>query len=429
MEIYKKIENARREVVFLGISNLFQNPSIWEQFRKTIFPELEASDVKVEVIGESDNQLFQLSLHLDDKSTLEDQRTSFTELKLRRELVQREITKNSQRSAKWKFGICSTFMPISVVKIDDEIFMSPFANPSVGYSQHKLVENTEPWFTQIKSQLQELRDPLRLGKFIASPDQEMLELFDKDRIPRGIFPRSSFYDSDHAQFVVWAFVFDRDGRMLIHQRSETAKDNQGMWDKSVGGHVDFTLERSSNYAAVRELIEELFTDEGDKTETNQPYSALQFLKPSFDSAKYLGDWAPESLGTDYLSQISLIEEAYPSGDEPWFYYQVANNLQVNSPRKIPSGKGGGERRLKVIADVFLFLANSRLDQKALRSLKNSPYMLCYPSELRTWLENKERDGEFFEGAPDLNYVMTGKLRDTLEEFSQLAKYSDIRKLK
>jgi len=427
-DILKKIRDARREVVLVGVSQLFQSPESWNEFTKKVLPELEASDVKLEVLAESDNQLFQLSLGLDDKSTSESNRISFSELKIRRGLVFRECTKTEDRRVQWKFGISSVIIGFSGIKIDDEIYILPLHNPMLGYSHHKLLKPSDIWYQEISSFITGMRSSDGQGRYVAQHGEEMLELFDKDGIPRGIFPRGSFYDSDHAQFVVWGFIFDREGRMLIHQRSETAKDNQGMWDKSVGGHVDFTLERSSNFAAVRELVEELFTDEKPaKDDEDDTYSGLEFLKPSFQNSRYLGDWNPGSLGTDYFTQIALEEEDSTEGKEPWFYYQVANDLEVNSPRLIPEKKGGGQKRLKVISDVYVFLAAPKLNQRSLRQLKNSKYILCYPSELRTWLEAGERDGEPFKGTPDLNYVMTGKLRDTLEEASQITRYAGIKK--
>ena len=56
-----------------------------------------------------------------------------------------------------------------------------------------------------------------------------------------------------------ALVFDRRGRVLL-QRRPRDKENGGLWDKSVGGHV--SAGEDFDVTLVREAGEELFDDAG-----------------------------------------------------------------------------------------------------------------------------------------------------------------------
>jgi hypothetical protein len=104
-----------------------------------------------------------------------------------------------------------------------------------------------------------------------------------------------------------------------------------------------------------------------------------------------------------------------------------------SPRHMPSKDGGGIRRLRVIADVYLFVAGRSLKDESLGKLKNSKYKLVELSDLKTVMDKAIRQEavEGFENGddaraiplftPDLTNIMTGSLRDVLEEFSLYVK--------
>ena len=69
------------------------------------------------------------------------------------------------------------------------------------------------------------------GVYNSLPTDEMLVMYDRENVPRGIFPRKAFYNTDFQRYSVWLLVFTRDGRILLHKRAPDAKDNRGMWDK------------------------------------------------------------------------------------------------------------------------------------------------------------------------------------------------------
>ena len=88
------------------------------------------------------------------------------------------------------------------------------------------------------------------------------------------------------------------------------------------------------------------------------------------------------------------------------------------------------RGLRVIADVFLFVAGSGLNDASLGKLKNSSFKLVEVAELKSAMDRARRnepvtdfdeDGGVPQFTPDLVNIMTGRLRDTLDEFSQYIK--------
>ena len=135
-------------------------------------------------------------------------------------------------------------------------------------------------------------------KFLSKPDTEMIGIYetvsnvgnklDGMTVCRGAAPRSAFYFENsinslvYKRHSVWEFIFNRKGELLLHQRSTEAKDNNMLWDKSAGGHVDRS-ETSTAETAKRELIEELFfaDDMGEKYLSGQLATITDF-----------GEWIP-----------------------------------------------------------------------------------------------------------------------------------------
>ena len=102
---------------------------------------------------------------------------------------------------------------------------------------------------------------------------------------------------------------------------------------------------------------------------------------------------------------------------------MREGVAVYSPRVLPSG---GVRRLRVIADVFLFVAPELFNDDMLLQLRNSEYKLLTVNDLKTAI-HRGLAGEYTDGfghedgvpqfTPDLINVMTGQLRDVLQEFA------------
>jgi hypothetical protein len=197
-----------------------------------------------------------------------------------------------------------------------------------------------------------------------------------------------------------------------------------MWDKSVGGHIEFTDYHTSR-AAYREVIEELFTEEPEDIKSDLKKWAI-----SDEEVIYLGDWRPETRKWYPFREIR-------SFGREWAFFrlrEVEGFERLYSPRTLPGGK---TRRLRVIPDIFLFVAGPQLNEDFLGRLKNSTFKLIELPELKSAMdraiageevpgfdenrfdENKIKATPEF--TPDLKEIMTGKLRGVLEDFSQYIK--------
>jgi isopentenyldiphosphate isomerase len=86
---------------------------------------------------------------------------------------------------------------------------------------------------------------------------EQLNIYDADGVVIGARPRREAKASGLAVGAVNALLVDARGRALL-QRRRPDKENGGLWDKSVGGHVAAGEEFDTTL--VREAGEELFDD-------------------------------------------------------------------------------------------------------------------------------------------------------------------------
>jgi isopentenyldiphosphate isomerase len=397
MDLVAELASTSGEVVFIGILPLGLER----------LPHRRAIDdcsgrVQILLLCESDSDLFARSLSTD--TPLAQPRLGFAQMRFRRNLLHDLSANNPAITA------LNLYVPVSVyvARFGDRIFASPVTERVPTLADYVEVTPEHAWFS-IVSQYVEFYTGSGYGRrFAGKRSVEAIELYDQDRAPRGIFPRNCFYDTDFHQYVIWDFVFDRTGRMLIHQRDLNAKDNRGMWDKSVGGHVDFSRELSSTKTAVRELIEELFEDESNK-------ETMAHFTESEANIVYLGDWRFSKRAMRPLEEIRHLSR------HEWAYFSLPGTLQVDTPRHMPDG---AVRRLRVIADVYVFIAN---DQLEVHRLKNSQFRLVTIPELKTEIEQRSYVGptgevEVFEAAPDLRTIMSGPLRDVLEEISEAVSY-------
>ena len=415
------LSTAEKQVSFLGVVAIDAD---WELLAEQWGSKLRDNpDFKIKVLCESDNMLFSKSFTHD--TDLASKRRSFQDLKFVRDRAfdLKELLLSAgapedvifvPEKPRVDIEIIHLQIPVSVVKVDGRTFMSLWLHEV--WSEFEEVEKDNPWMNQVDSYIQTYFNQYLGRKYSCKPEDEILELFDHQRIPRGIYPRESFYDTDYSQLVVWAFIFDRKGRLLIHRRSKNASDNQEMWDKSVGGHVDFETDRDTTSAVIREVIEELFSEEMKESKVDfTPWWAV-----SDAEMVYLGDWRPSKRQRYPFNEINGFRSE-------WAYFRLPSYSQrIYSPRALPDGR---VLRLRVIPDVFLFITGPKLNDESIGELKNSMFKLIELSELKNAMDKAFRNEEvpgFDEKpipqfTPDLTNIMTGELRDNLEEFSQYIK--------
>jgi tetratricopeptide (TPR) repeat protein/8-oxo-dGTP pyrophosphatase MutT (NUDIX family) len=415
-EIMSTAENCIR---LLGVVTFNAN---WQALAQKLADRLKNNpDFEITILCESDNTLFTKSLTGDIDGI--ENRHSFQELQFIRDravvdfpdsLLEEGISRENKQVV---IEITHLPIPIPIVQVDSRVFANLWLHDIEDHFEEVL--QNHPWRSRLEEYIATYFSPTRGRKYACKPGSELLEVFDHERIPRGIYPRDSFYDTDYSQRVVWAFVFDRKGRLLIHRRSDNAKDNQGMWDKSVGGHIEFD-DFTTSQSAYREVIEELFIAEPEKVKTD-----FTKWKISDQEIIYLGEWRPNQRKSYPFNEIRSFRRE-------WAFFRFREPEQLYSPRTLSSK---AVRRLRVISDVFLFVAGPQLTDGLLRELENSTFKLVEVSELKDVMDralrgkkvpgfDKHRSGRgkaVPEFTPDLVNIMTGKLRDVLEEFSQYIK--------
>lgn len=238
--------------------------------------------------------------------------------------------------------------------------------------------------------------------------KEIIYNHNSSRVIMGQMPRDSFYGSDNYKLVMWALIFDRKGRILIHKRSQNAKDNQGMWDKSVGGHISI-YDRDIIMGASREIAEELYTVE----EEEQGHTKnAEWTSINEDKIIYLGKWK-EKRYPNFVSNLHLESDEFYS----FSFESEMTNKAIDSMRVLPDGK---HITAKCFANLYFVITSEEFE---LSELKNSKYLVMSPDMIKMFArkgeitsddieiiraENPEMDIAVgrFEVTPDLNYMIS-----------------------
>lgn len=174
---------------------------------------------------------------------------------------------------------------INIIKADNVIFYSftGLELPSINLYQKISISSNPEFYKQISNYISFLFNAKTGGLYLSKPGEELIQLYDRDDYPRGIYPRKAFYSTDFQRYSVWAFIFNRKGELLLHKRSDYVADNQSLWDKSAGGHVDLR-DSSTIITAKRELVEELFLPEAEYT---------KYMRAEIGDIIDFGEWNPE----------------------------------------------------------------------------------------------------------------------------------------
>ncbi len=323
-------------------------------------------------------------------------------------------------ATKQRFVIKQIFHPIPVqmLKIDGVYYatISPL-----------LSLNTKEFLYVGNSNVEEKDDPKRFGRYeeyvcyfnaymksnycteetSKGNRQEIIYNYTFNHAIIGQMPRDSFYGSDNYKLVMWALVFDRKGQILIHKRSENAKDNQGMWDKSVGGHIAIK-DRDIITGASREIAEELYTVE----EEEQGHTKIsEWTNVNEDKIIYLGKWN-ETRYPNFASNLHLESDEFYS----FSFDSRMTEQPIDSMRVLPNGT---RIKAKCFADLYFVVTSEEFD---LSELKNSKYLVMAPNMLKRcakegWIteesaEEIRRENPYlevvtgrFEVTPDLDYMI------------------------
>lgn len=422
------LNKAKNEIIILGTN--------------TLIPELEESgeffadkltleeELKISIFYESDTENFNQSLVIDTKQSIN--RTSFTLLNMHKNRIvgttassglknevlsyidKKNIENISQRVVLHQVNLR---LPVYIIKVDDEVLYALVT--------HKLPEISDYILAEGK-QKEDLLDYLAhyIGsdegkKFLSKKGDELIQIYDKDSIPRGIVPRKAFFSTYYKRYSVWGLVFNRKGELLLHQRSSNTKDNRLKWDKSIGGHVDIS-DSSTYQTAQRELVEELFLPEAEHT---------RYLKEDLGDIINYGDLnfnkRPEKEFKNAFDKLKPTD---------WIMFRATDNkgrpLTVDrvSDREIINNQGMNELKKTIfISDVFIFIApeNHLDDEEEMKELVKlsektgaaENHKLLSVDKLREWIENEEQS--LF--TDDLIYINL-EMRPLLEQYSSFISY-------
>ncbi|MDR1202840.1 MAG: NUDIX domain-containing protein [Tannerellaceae bacterium] len=312
-------------------------------------------------------------------------------------------------------------IPIPVINIDDDYYIALSLTAFCDLEKFEKISEEHIWWNEFEKYFKVyFESDLGAKKYsteITSKDNktEVIIMYNDDRHVLGQLPRDSFLDTTKVKVVIWGMLFSRDGKVLIHQRGKNAKDNRGMWDKSIGGHVDLEKDTvDTTRAASREMLEELYKVEA---EGQGDHSKSENMKIDETKPIFLGDWRPEVRFTFPFSEIK-------NKKDEMFFFRIKYDFikkPVDSPRVLLNGD---ESPVKCCADVYAFVMPEGFE-KTIGDLKNSKYKLLELNELNDAYKFKEieleKNGEKvierFNPTPDLKKIITGELWTEFNRFS------------
>ena len=231
-------------------------------------------DLKLTILYESDSECFAQSLVLDTEHSVN--RISYarllsnkgrisghTEEKKRARGLLSEILRHCdddddlRKTIEQRISIRQHNLkqPFFAICCDSEVRLALITNTLPTINEYQLMDPSTSMYSHAQRYMHIVLHDMK--KFLSSPGEELIQMYDKKNYPRGIYPRSCFYTTEYKRYSIWGFIFNRNGKFLMHRRSATTKDGRNLWDKSVGGHVDLR-DGSSVVTTQREMIEELF---------------------------------------------------------------------------------------------------------------------------------------------------------------------------
>ncbi len=287
------------------------------------------------------------------------------------------------------------------------------------------------WYEELKKYIDAFLTPNKVEKFSTEftfdgKHLEVLEMYNEKRIAMGQLPRESFSDISSVKNVVWAMIFSRDGKLLLHKRSKNAKDNRGMWDKSVGGHVDIEKDIDTAKAGAREIVEELYEEE---KEGQGGHGDNKKEIVNADYLIYLGEWRPDFRFDQIYNTLTY--------DDKYMYYlrMNPNGFSREVQRSPRINVDGSKVNVRVFVDFFVCVADKDFSKHLNdKTLKNSSYALLYPSQIKDlYFQNKYIDdngkentldkNDKFIPTPDLENIINSSLWGELSSFSNILKNS------
>jgi len=315
-------------------------------------------------------------------------------------------------------------LPMNLIQSDDKIWFCNSTHNLPTIDSYKEVLPDDTLYAELISYIDFIEDPDKGGIYLSKPNDELLQLYDMQEYPRGIYPRHSFYNLKFQRYSIWGFVFNRNGELLLQQRSKKTKDNRLLWDKSIGGHVDLR-DGSTSFTAKRELVEELFLPEAEFT---------KYMRAELGDIIDFGEWNPKKRPEKFF------KNAFDGlGYSDWILFRATNGdgdpLTISrlSNRRINVGDDDVvTKQTRFISDVYFYIppagyldTHDQLKDLVELSEKTGAaydHRLVTISELNNWIEMAENDGTHIETFTDDLLHINIEYRWLLESFSEFIKY-------
>jgi hypothetical protein len=436
MEFEDFFKKAKSSIRIIGTNSLIPHLEQSARFLTDILTL--NSDLRILILCESDNENFNQSLCTDTKASK--RRLSFASLSVHRDRIMgtgkkdglieeiRDLASSmpngEQIIERIDIRQVNLRLPLNVIEADGKLWCSVVMNSASDMDSYFSADLDD----RLKANLREFIDfyvsPEKGGVYLSKPREELIQLYDRAGIPRGIFPRDCFYTTDFSRYSIWGFVFNRNGELLLHQRSKQTKDGRDLWDKSIGGHVDL-LDSSTSTTAERELVEEMFLPQAEFT---------KYLRADLGDIIHFGEWSPKKRPErTFRGAFAGLSES------DWVMFRATDTtgepLTVTrvSDRRI-HGKDNTVtiKRTVFRSDVYLFIAPpdyldtheqmKKLLGHAEKSGAAQDHKLVSIEGLRQWITETEKDSQDREVFTDDVLFINLQYREMLEGFSEFLQF-------
>ncbi len=433
-----RFADAQASIIILGTNPLIPFLESSAQF----FADLLTlrTKLRLSILYESDSENFSQSLCVDTQHS--ENRFSYESLRVHRNRIS-GTKKEGEGGIFLEIGEClsddmlrkavlrrvtlrqvNLRLPLNIISVDSRLWFCVVTNSMPVIEDYIEIKKNDPLYLVVTDFLDFYTDQGKGGIYLSQPKEELIQLYDKEAYPRGIFPRACFYTTEFQRFSIWGFIFNRRGKLLLHKRSMATKDGRGLWDKSVGGHVDL-LDSSTFITAQRELVEELFLPEAE-------YS--KHVRADLGDIINFGDWNPTK------RPERVFKNAFAGlGAADWIQFRATDGkgepLTVTrvSNRRIHRDDGSVRIKKTVFrSDVYLFIAPPEYldtDEQMRRLLEiaeqkgaASDHRLISVGDFRKWIDDTEKEGKSDEIFTDDLLFINVSHRNLLEQFAEFVTF-------
>lgn len=435
MELLEEAKLAENRVLIIGAMPF---ASEFENSESVIADILRIrNNLELSIYYESKSEIFSQSLCLDlgnktfnkllrardrifgKEVENEKNRTDTLQSRVLKHLTQGEIEQSKPRI---KVRQTHTRLPAYVVVIDNRLWTAQALIHLPEPKDYVEIPSDDKRYKELVEYSIAFKD--KWANYTSEQGEEIIEVFDRSGYPHGTLPRKAFYTEAYARHVVWMFVFNRKGEVLLHQRSNKTKDNRLLWDKSTGGHVSIT-DSSTTITAKRELIEEMYLPEDDLT---------AYVSADIGDVIDYGEW-----NLNKKPDSTFIEQMRSLQKRDWMLFRATDNfgrpitIEQVVKRRISNKDGSVTKRPTVMkAELFFLIAppgqldnedsmRSSLEHDLEKSAANDHKCISI-NDLIEWKISTEEDGKIEEiFTADLQLLLEN-YRDELEAFSDFVEY-------